>query len=521
MQIQKKENQYSQTIKAFYIFQYESNDSQFGSQYSSLNYIGCYYKGDCLRKIALIPLREIADLSEIEQILKSTANAILFILPIAPYSEQFQKLIDKIQIFLSEQTIYLPVYFTYENKELTNVVNQLKNEYNQESGTEKKNILDKLGLNKNFLHFSLNIKDPKLHNNLNLENFYGFLEVSSNNGAPNPIIAIVTYYDSFSIASDMPNGINSNGSGFIALMELIRILSKFYENYQNVIKHDILFIMTSGGNLNFEGTNQFLNSIEPGISENLQYVLCLDSLASLNDTDDLYLHLSRFPKEHEMTPNKIYKIFNTTSQNMNFNLIYNKKKVFLSNKYVPWEHEQFSKKKILSATLSSLSEASESNFNRTLITDVELDKNKLKRNIKFIAESLLAFIFDYNLNKFTIFKEEENLIDDKNVDSLINYLKKISRFPLSIEKNSRLNNDIYSFFSTYLQKVKRQSYEYTEMKFYENNSGNIKIYSVKSKMIDLYLLFLIMVYLLIIYIYTKGIKNFFIGLKGAFDSDSD
>jgi hypothetical protein len=222
-----------------------------------------------------------------------------------------------------------------------------------------------------------------------------------------------------------------------------------------------------------------------------------------------------------MTPNKIYKIFNTTSQNMNFNLIYNKKKVFLSNKYVPWEHEQFSKKKILSATLSSLSEASESNFNRTLITDVELDKNKLKRNIKFIAESLLAFIFDYNLNKFTIFKEEENLIDDKNVDSLINYLKKISRFPLSIEKNSRLNNDIYSFFSTYLQKVKRQSYEYTEMKFYENNSGNIKIYSVKSKMIDLYLLFLIMVYLLIIYIYTKGFKNFIIGLKGAFDSDSD
>ena len=104
---------------------------------------------------------------------------------------------------------------------------------------------------------------------------------------------------------------------------------------------------------------------------------------------------------------------------------------------------------------------------------------------------------------------------------LFNYLKKISRFPLSIEKNSRLNNDIYSFFSTYLQKVKRQSYEYTEMKFYENNSGNIKIYSVKSKMIDLYLLFLIMVYLLIIYIYTKGFKHFIIGLKGAFDSDSD
>ena len=34
LQIQKKEKQYSQTIKAYHIFQYKSNDSQFGSQYS-------------------------------------------------------------------------------------------------------------------------------------------------------------------------------------------------------------------------------------------------------------------------------------------------------------------------------------------------------------------------------------------------------------------------------------------------------------------------------------------------------
>jgi Zn-dependent M28 family amino/carboxypeptidase len=34
----------------------------------------------------------------------------------------------------------------------------------------------------------------------------------------------------------MPFGMNSNGSGVVAILELMRILSKFYENYENVLK---------------------------------------------------------------------------------------------------------------------------------------------------------------------------------------------------------------------------------------------------------------------------------------------
>ena len=113
-------------------------------------------------------------------------------------------------------------------------------------------------------------------------------------------------------------------------------------DYNNSIGHEKIGKVPG---LNFEGTQQFLNNLEPSISENLQYVLCLDSLASLNEKD-LFLHLSRFPKEFEETTNKLYKYFNLTAQKMNITLNYNKKKVFLNNKVVPWEHEQFSKKKI-------------------------------------------------------------------------------------------------------------------------------------------------------------------------------
>ena len=60
--------------------------------------------------------------------------------------------------------------------------------------------------------------------------------------------------------------------------------------------------------------------------------------------------------------------------------------------------------------------------------------------------------------------------------------------------------------SNYLQKPQRQTFEYTQMKFYDNNNGVIKIYSVKSKLIDLYLLLIIVIYLFLVYVYSKVIR---------------
>jgi Zn-dependent M28 family amino/carboxypeptidase len=99
--------------------------------------------------------------------------------------------------------------------------------------------------------------------------------------------------------------LNSNGSGVITLLELVRILSKFYENYESVIKYDLLFVLTSGGNLNFQGTQHFIDNLDATIQDNLQYVLCLDSLAG---DEELYLHVSRYPKEPEENAKRIHKV---------------------------------------------------------------------------------------------------------------------------------------------------------------------------------------------------------------------
>ena len=489
-----------------------------------MNYLGSYFKGDCLRKIALVGLNEITKLSEIEALVKSNANAILFIVPKGPYPKLFKDLVSKIQAFLSQQTIYLPVYFAYENDELISLYNQLKEDYEKEQRGEKKpqsnnnrkTFMEYINIKETYLHFSLNIKEPKLKKKLNLENMYGFLEAPSQTGTPNPIIAIVAHYDSLGVISDLPTGLDSNGSGIIILLELIRILSKLYENYEQMLKYDILFVLTSAGNENFKGTDIFLNNLDPSVSENLQYVLCLDSLGALGEDNNLYLHLSRYPREYEVTPNKLYNIFNLTAKNMGIELNYVKKKVFLTEDFVPWEHEQFSKRKIISATLSNLDTPYENIFTRNLLTDVDMNLDRVKLNIKFIAESLLKFLFDFDNTKYNIFKEDETLVDSKNVETMSNYLKKTPRFPLSIERGSKFNNDLYNYFSSYLQRTKRDSFEFNDYNFYENNSGDIKVYMVKSKIIDLYLLMAIFVYLFGIFVEIKGFKGAIQEIKSGF-----
>ena len=50
-----------------------------------------------------------------------------------------------------------------------------------------------------------------------------------------------------------------------------------------------------------------MNNLDPGVLDNIQFVLCLDSISSSND-NDLYMHISRFPKESEENASRLYKV---------------------------------------------------------------------------------------------------------------------------------------------------------------------------------------------------------------------
>lgn len=190
---------------------------------------------------------------------------------------------------------------------------------------------------------------------------------------------------------------------------------------------------------------------------------------------------------------------------MELNLNYNKKKIFLADKHVPWEHEEYSKKKILSATLSGRKDVSKNIFESENISDIMTNTKAIKKATLLILDSLFNIIFDNESPG--IFKDDPAVIDTHNIEFLATFFKNYPRTPLNIVKNSFMNNELFSILQTYLKRPSRQPFEYKDLKFFDSNSGVIRVNIVKSKLIDMYLLCGIVLYLFLLYVSLKGFKE--------------
>lgn len=166
-------------------------------------------------------------------------------------------------------------------------------------------------------------------------------------------------------------------------------------------------------------------------------------------------------------------------------------------------------------------EAPISNYQRVNLLDNQINLANLQNNIKLVTESIMSMIFDYESAQLTVLQADKSIINDEGIENLINFLKKISRSPLSLVKKSPLNKYILDFVKTFLVDHKVQTFEFTETKFFNSNSGNMRIYEVKTKLIDLYLIGIILSYLLCIFVYVKGFGALIKSFIGIFSVESD
>jgi hypothetical protein len=60
----------------------------------------------------------------------------------------------------------------------------------------------------------------------------------------------------------MSNGADSNGSGVAVLLEILAILSKFYSDLSNRAKYNIVFVLSTAGKFNFQGSKQWIDDFQ-------------------------------------------------------------------------------------------------------------------------------------------------------------------------------------------------------------------------------------------------------------------
>lgn len=406
---------------------------------------------------------------------------------------------ERQHIYLLEQAmmaqeITIPVYFSAYNEELDQIIDDLtKNRKNnlQKRESAASEIFNSISANGyqaviSGASHTLNkqSKIPIIQGELVPIKSMNKMEDSN---SKTPIILLVAHLDTFGLVNEHLANLDA-----AVLLTIADLFSKLYNTMNTSPKYRLMFLLSESGLfLNFQGMKKWLDT---NLDENIQiqnpeFVLCLDSIGQNNLDQNLYMHVSKPPKDGTAI-NNFYKQLKIVSQQYgNHSLEGVHKKINLADILLAWEHERFSMKRIPAFTVSSL--RSHKDSLRTTMFNENIDRQaEIVQNLgKIIAESLARYI--YNIQDGEIFTN--------SMDIQVNTVK-----PWLNMKSTMQNNDVKNYFEKYLKNVKiiyeKPDQREPDFMLYDGHEATLNVYNVKPAVFDLFLTFLIASYLGIIYV---------------------
>lgn len=506
---------------AFRMQQYDLQGTHHGCQASQINMEARPIDAKMITRRCIVTKMKEFTIAKYRELIQENAGALLIMLPrnLTSMSEEDQQHLLTIEkdLLSEEGTISIPVYFSEETDELLQIYDaiQLGN-----TGDQATSAVEALmsGASANGFQMVVSGAQSKSLPDFQITNIQGHL---SGFGIEEqlPSIAIVAHYDAFGIAPGLSFGADSNGSGVIALLELARLFSKLYTNSRTHAKYNLVFLLSGGGKFNYQGTKRWIEDTvenqESSLLTDVAYVLCLDSLGR---SDNLFLHVSKPPKEgttgHILQQN-IEDISKSFFGEVNFKM--NHKKINLAEDMLAWEHERFSIKRLPAFTLSSLE--SHKVPSRTSILDISnaVEIPKLSRNIQILAEALAKQIYNLtsqgNLRLFSDGLEVQNDL----IAAWLNQLTSKSRATQLLHKDHSLLGTLEETMGRYLKDVKRSTIKADkrdpEFVFYDGAQYIMSAYNVKPAVFDLFLAAGIMAYLGLVYLVVQNFSYLYVILQ--------
>ncbi|XP_052101120.1 nicalin-1-like [Mytilus californianus] len=507
-------------FSAFRMQQYDLHGSHHGCQAAQVNMEARPIDAKMITRRCIVTKMKEFTMAKYRDLIQENAGALLIILPrnLTALSEDDRQHLQTVEKDLAEEgSISIPVYFAEETDELLQIYDaiQLGN-----TGDQAASALEALMSGASANGFQMVVGGPQSKSlpDFQITNIQGHL---SGFGIEEqlPTIAVVAHYDAFGVAPGMSVGADSNGSGVIALLELARLFSKLYTNSRTHAKYNLIFLLSGGGKFNYQGTKRWIEdnieNQESSLLTDVAYVLCLDSLGK---SDNLFLHVSKPPKEgtagHTLLQN-IEDVSKSFFEEVKFKM--NHKKINLAEDMLAWEHERFSIKRLPAFTMSSLE--SHKNPDRTSILDKRdsVEVSKLTRNIQILAEALAKHV--YNLTSqgnLRLFSEGLEVQTDL-VSAWLNQLTAKSRATQLLHKDHHLLSTLEETMNRYLKDVKRSTLKADkrdpEFIFYDGSQYVMSAYNVKPAIFDLFLAAGIVAYLGMVYLVVQNFSYVYLILQ--------
>ncbi|GAA6093324.1 nicalin-1 isoform X1 [Tachysurus ichikawai] len=489
--------------------QYDLQGQNYGSRNAILNTEARTVEAEVLSRRCV--MMRLADFSyeKYQKALRQSAGAVVIILPknmsTMPQDivQQFMELEPEL---MATETI-VPVYFALEDDELLSIYTQTQVSSASQGSSSAAEVLLHSATANGFQMVTSGAQS-KAVSDWAITSLEG--KLAGAGGDDLPTIVFVAHYDSFGVAPWLSYGADSNGSGVAVLLELARLFSRLYSHKRTHAGYNLLFFLSGGGKFNYQGTKRWLednldHTESSLLQDNVAFVLCLDTLGN---GDNLYLHVSKPPKEGTPQHAVLRELQTVISQQypeLKFSMVH--KKINLADDSLAWEHERFGIRRLPAFTLSHLESHRSSTRNSIMDLRTHVDLTKLRRNTKLIAESLARVI--YNLTEkgtngeLEIFTEQMQVQEDQLL-SLVDWLSTQPRAAQLVDKDGSVVSTLEYYLSRYLKDVKRHFIKADkrdpEFVFYDQLKQTMNAYRVKPAIFDLLLALCIAAYLGIVYL---------------------
>eukprot|EP01015_Nassula_variabilis_P032444 TRINITY_DN756_c0_g1_i11.p1 TRINITY_DN756_c0_g1~~TRINITY_DN756_c0_g1_i11.p1 ORF type:complete len:382 (+),score=65.02 TRINITY_DN756_c0_g1_i11:63-1208(+) len=370
---------------------------------------------------------------------------------------------------------YIPVYICYENAQLKEVISNL------EADAQKKQRLEKEDY-----QFIVSTEEPKLIQNLQLYDYYGFLEKPADLTAARksniPTILVVGNYDDYSIFPDLRKGEDESAVSAASVLYMIQHLSEMYKNYKK-IKYNVLFYLTASGQISYQGINNWIAKTKNSrVIGNIIYAFIIDSVGRFNT---LFVQIYNSDVLSSDSSLDVLKTLNQTLTN------YNIKYKLISDSQNPLQGLKIPIFRIFDGYEDDISKKNSAQFDL-----YKLNRPAYEQNILFFTEFLASMLYDFNKEDKII----ENEINQAFLDSCLAFLTQQTRFYTQLTKDSPINENINQIMEKYLKQVGKNVYQYSQQKFYSNKPAKLQITKRLSAFVDLYIFAGVVGWLVILYL---------------------
>uniref|UniRef100_A0A147BV28 Nicalin n=1 Tax=Ixodes ricinus TaxID=34613 RepID=A0A147BV28_IXORI len=459
------------------------------------------------RKVVIARLGDLTH-GQFSEVVQQGAAGLLILLPVntSTISPEKQKRLMELEHILQEDTVPIPIYFAYETEELSDMYRSVQR--TADSGRSGSVAQELWGMLKaSGFQLVVSGSQAKVMSDVQLSSIQGKL---SGFGVDEqlPTGVIVAHYDTHGISPALAFGADSNGSGVAALLELARLLSMLYTSSRTHPQFNLVFLVSAGGKFNYHGTKKWIedniDSSEGSLLADSLFTMCLDSIGS---GDELYLHVSKPPKEGSAAARlfaELERVGAGMEPPLKVSMMH--KKINLADEVLAWEHERFSMRRLPAFTVSRLPSHRATSRSSIFDTREKVQTAKLARNVKVIAEALARLLYNTTLDgsDVEVFRDSLALQEDY-LGAWVDFLASQPRGAQLLAKGkSPLVATLEQGLARHLKEVKASTFRPDkrdpELVFYDTSVAVMNAYSVKPAVFDLFLAALIGAYLGTVYL---------------------